>query len=207
MTAPTAFGVLARIRRAEPNGGHDAAPRCELCGTALGDAHRHVVDRGAGRMLCACTACALLFERAGAGGGHLRTVPDRWERVGTAASVGRLLDALDIPVGVAFLVRRTGRERPVVFYPGPAGVTESALPLATWEELVASDPSLDALEADVEALLVRADEEEATAYRVPVDACYELAGRLRACWRGFDGGVDARRALEDFFEAVRRRAR
>lgn len=207
MTA-SAVGVLARIRHGVPAGGPQRAPRCELCGAAAGDEHRHVVDVSAGRMLCACPACALLFERAGAGGGRFRTVPDRWARVGTAASAARLLEALDVPVGVAFVVRRSGLGRPVVFYPGPAGVTESSLPLAAWGEVCGAHPDLQELEADVEALLVRAvPEGGAEAYRVPVDACYGLAGRLRACWRGFDGGADARRELSDFFAAVRRRAR
>jgi hypothetical protein len=42
---------------------------------------------------------------------------------------------------------------------------------------------------------------------VPVDACYELVGRLRKVWRGFDGGRDAREAMADFFADVTAKSR
>ena len=42
---------------------------------------------------------------------------------------------------------------------------------------------------------------------VPIDACYELVGHLRRLWRGFDGGSEAREALEQFFADLRGRAR
>jgi hypothetical protein len=41
---------------------------------------------------------------------------------------------------------------------------------------------------------------------VPIDACYELAGRMRLHWRGFDGGAEARQAIAGFLDSVRRRA-
>jgi hypothetical protein len=44
-------------------------------------------------------------------------------------------------------------------------------------------------------------------YLVPIDACYELAGRMRLYWRGFDGGAQARAAITDFLADVRSRAR
>jgi hypothetical protein len=42
---------------------------------------------------------------------------------------------------------------------------------------------------------------------VPIDTCYELVGRLRMLWRGFDGGQEAHEALNEFFERVKARAR
>jgi hypothetical protein len=47
----------------------------------------------------------------------------------------------------------------------------------------------------------------ATCHLVPIDACYELIGRLRRVWRGFDGGSDARAELERFFAGVEQRSR
>ena len=38
---------------------------------------------------------------------------------------------------------------------------------------------------------------------MPIDACYELVGQLRTLWRGFDGGQEARDALDAFFDGVR----
>jgi hypothetical protein len=46
---------------------------------------------------------------------------------------------------------------------------------------------------------------------VPIDRCYELVGRMRRHWRGFDGGDEVRAQIEVFFaglgsEAAPRRA-
>jgi hypothetical protein len=45
------------------------------------------------------------------------------------------------------------------------------------------------------------------AFLVPIDVCYELVGHLRTLWRGFDGGQDVRRRLDEFFDQVRGRSR
>jgi hypothetical protein len=98
----------------------------------------------------------------------------------------------------------------VAFYPGPAGATESELPLAAWEAVTTANPALATLEPDVEALLIRTNSTEGDAsdcFLVPVDKCYELVGQLRRVWRGFDGGQDARRHVDDFFCALRARSR
>ncbi len=41
---------------------------------------------------------------------------------------------------------------------------------------------------------------------MPIDACYELAGRMRLHWRGFDGGAEARASIDAFLADVRERA-
>ena len=113
-------------------------------------------------------------------------------------------DSLDIPVGLAFFFSSSVLGRVVAFYPGPAGVAESELGLGAWTEVLEANPELDALSDDVEALLVRSadHDHEAQCFLVPIDACYELAGRLRTVWRGFDGGQDARTVIGDFFATV-----
>lgn len=62
----------------------------------------------------------------------------------------------------------------------------------------------------MEALLVRVPESDESAqpqsYLVPIDACYEFVGRLRMLWRGFDGGQEARRFIEEFFAVIAARA-
>ena len=103
-------------------------------------------------------------------------------------------------------------ERVAAFYPGPAGATESELPLDAWADLVAADPRLATMQPDVEAFLVRSEgshgeREKAECYIVPIDACYELVGHLRMLWRGFDGGTEANRKLDEFFDDVKARAR
>ena len=97
----------------------------------------------------------------------------------------------------------------MAFYPGPAGVAESELGLAAWTDVLEANPELGVLSDDVEALLVRGADHDhkAQCFLVPIDACYELAGRLRSVWRGFDGGQDARAVIEDFFATVAARSR
>lgn len=157
-------------------------------------------------MICACRACWLLFTSEGAGAGRYRAVPDRYVALdGFGVSESRWAE-LQIPVSIAFFFENAAAGRVTAFYPGPAGVTESLLPLDAWDDLVAGHPLLGTLVPDVEALLARVTRDASEAFIVPVDACYELAGRLRQVWRGFDGGDDARAEIERFFAAVRRRA-
>ena len=42
---------------------------------------------------------------------------------------------------------------------------------------------------------------------MPIDTCYELAGRMRLYWRGFDGGEQARQSITEFLDRVRSLAR
>jgi Family of unknown function (DUF5947) len=117
-------------------------------------------------------------------------------------------DSLQIPVSVAFFFVNSTLERVAAFYPGPAGATESLLPLEIWDDVIAANPTLATLQPDVEAFLVRADRGSggAECFVVPIDACYELVGHLRRHWRGFDGGREAHEALDGFFARVRARA-
>jgi hypothetical protein len=64
--------------------------------------------------------------------------------------------------------------------------------------MTAGNPELATLEADIEALLVSKKE----SWIVPVDACYELTGRIKRTWRGFDGGQDAWREIDGFFASL-----
>jgi hypothetical protein len=88
------------------------------------------------------------------------------------------------------------------------GATESLLSLETWEELAETNPLLATLAADVEALLVRNVQRRGgfECYIVPIDACYELVGRIRRRWKGFDGGEDAWKEIDAFFADVRVRS-
>jgi len=118
-------------------------------------------------------------------------------------------ESLQIPVGIAFFFLNSSIERVAAFYPGPAGATESELPLDTFDEVFAASPELRDLQPDTEAFLVRAGagRSDAECFIVPIDACYELVGHLRRLWRGFDGGSQAHHAMDSFFDRVRARAR
>ena len=77
-----------------------------------------------------------------------------------------------------------------------------------WDRIVEHSPQLAVLRPDVEALLVRrSDGPDGSCHLVPIDTCYELVGRLRMLWRGFDGGTEAHEAMDQFFARVEARSR
>jgi|SRR5215469_757211 len=180
-------------------------PQCELCGAPFGGDHKHVVDVEQRRLLCTCRPCYLLFTRSGAGAGKFRSVSERFVQLTDAALNGAWWEALEVPVGIAFFLRQSARDRVVAFYPSPAGVTESGLSLEAWREVVAANPVLATLEADTEALLVCRRRQAVEAWIVPVDACYEIAGRIRRYWKGFEGGEEAWRKIDEFFAEIKER--
>ena len=176
-----------------------------MCGTGILPAHGHVVDLERSSLLCTCRPCYLLFTHGQAGGGRYRAVPDRYlgsPQPLTAAE----WEELQIPVRLAFFLRSSADGRVAGFYPSPAGVTECELDLGGWERIAAAHPLLQAAEADTEAVLIHRSGDHAEHFVVPVDVCYELAGRLRMLWQGFDGGAEARQSIADFLDLVRSRA-
>jgi hypothetical protein len=181
--------------------------RCELCAVAVPEDHRHLVDTEKRALVCACAPCALLMEQPGAAGGRFRTVPARYLTDPRHRLDDGAWEALQIPVGVAFLFRNAALDRLVALYPSPAGATESELEPDTWTAVLGGSPLAALLEPDVEALLLRRTDGRCETHLVPIDICYELVGRMRLLWQGFDGGAEARAALDAFFADVARRAR
>jgi hypothetical protein len=163
-----------------------------------------------------------LFTQREAVRGRFRAVPERYLTDPDHPLTAAEWDELEIPVGLAFFLR-SSRAGTVWFYPSPAGATECRLDLAAWARLTAAHRLLATAEPDVEAVLMtrtgagsavdavpaNAGLAQATTietFVVPIDACYELAGRMRLHWRGFDGGAEARQAIAGFLDTVRRRA-
>ena len=179
---------------------------CELCGAPLPQAHRHLVDLDSQRMLCACRPCSLLFDRRGAGGGHLRLVPDRRLRLDRLELSSAAWERLRIPVDMAFFFRSSRAGRVMAFYPGPMGATESLLELESWEELERANPALAIMEPDVEALLVDRARGSARQWLVPIDDCYRLVAVIRTRWRGLAGGKEVWQEIERFFTELDRTA-
>ena len=140
-------------------------------------------------------------------GQRFRAAPDRWLNDPAFVIDDARWSALGVPVRLAFFLRHGDGGHWAALYPGPAGATESTLPLDAWNDLCAATPLCAAVEPDVEALLVAGDGHgRYDCFLVPISACYELVGRVKRCWRGFDGGDEARRAVADFFERARARA-
>ena len=185
-------------------------------------------------LACACRACYLLFTAVPArgddppeppespgsgrtplrgasprrGSGRYRSVPDRYLRDSARPMSAMEWDELQIPVGLAFFLNSSERGLGG-FYPSPAGATECTLDLDAWDRLAATHPLLGAAQPDVEAVLLcrEGPAAEAEYFIVPIDVCYELAGRMRMLWKGFDGGSEARASIGEFLAGVRKRAR
>ncbi|GAA4209797.1 DUF5947 family protein [Streptosporangium oxazolinicum] len=181
---------------------------CELCAVPAGEDHGHVVNVESRGLLCACRACYLLFTRDTDGRARYRAVPRRYLHAPDFPLDAADWDEMQIPVRTAFFFRNSAMDRTVAFYPSPAGATESLLPLETWERVLAANPAMADVRPDVEALLVdRRPDGGFTCHLVPIDACYELVGLVRLHWKGFDGGQEAREAIEGFFADLRERGR
>ena len=179
-----------------------------MCAEPITDGHPHVVDLESRALMCTCRGCYLLFTAEDAQLRY-RAVPDRYLSFPDVTLDARQYDELEIPVGLAFLFSSSVLNRTVAFYPGPAGATESELPLEAWTRVVEANPQLSVLRADVEALLLRGTDRgsEFSCHLVPIDACYALVGQLRRLWRGFDGGTEAHQAMEEFFAEIAARSR
>jgi hypothetical protein len=180
--------------------------QCELCAEQIAPEHRHLLDLHDRRLLCACRACSILFDRSGAGGGHYRLVPDRAILLEGFELDDVTWQRLEIPVDMAFFFHSTAAGRAVAFYPSPLGATESLLELEAWDDLVTANPVLAELEPDVESLFVNRARGKREYWILPVDRCYELVGLVRTHWRGFGGGDELWAKLDEFFDERRRRA-
>lgn len=200
--------IAARLRRfLSPQAKVRPGEKCEFCGETLPDEHSHVVNTENRGLMCSCRPCYLLFTNNGAAQGRYRVVPDRYAYVNDLVITTEQWDRLQIPVGIAFFFYNSEMDRYVAFYPSPAGATESLLPLEAWVDLASSSQIVNSIQPDVEALLARRERGGSIeSYVVPIDICYELVGRMRKTWKGFDGGQEAREDIDRFFAAVRSRS-
>ena len=181
--------------------GSSAMERCELCGSMLGTAHAHLVERASRRLLCACENCVSAV--AATPDSEFRAVPADARRLVDFRMTDAEWDTLRLPIDMAFLFHSTPDGRPIALYPGPAGATESLLSLDAWGQLVASNPALAEIEPDVEALLINRIDGAREYYRVPIDRCFALVGLIRTRWRGLSGGAEVWEAIHNFFAGLR----
>jgi hypothetical protein len=180
-----------------------------MCAADIPSSHGHVADLERSSLLCACRACYLLFTHGQAGGGRYKAVPGRYLYDPARPMSAAEWDELEIPVGLAFFLYSSQAGEVAGFYPSPAGSTECRLDLSAWARIAQAHPLLAAIEPDVEAALITRTDKTSIIehFIVPIDACYELAGRMRMLWKGFDGGTEALQSIAGFLDDVRSRAR
>jgi len=185
--------------------------QCELCSAEIPANHRHLLELARRTLICVCTPCSILFSDPGAGQGKYRLVPSRFLKLPDFQMTDEQWDDLMIPVNMVYIFHNTAAQRVMAYYPSPAGAMESTLTLQGWDALVSSNPILNDLEPDVEALLInrvknRDGEHYREHYIAPIDVCYELVGLIRLKWKGLSGGEEVWKAIEEFFARLRARA-
>jgi hypothetical protein len=179
-----------------------ADEQCDICGSALGADHRHMLDVDERRILCSCEPCIAMK----AGIGSYRRVGTRVLWLGEFDLQDDLWARMQIPIGLAFFMHSSTVGGIVSLYPSPAGATESELDLEAWDELREANPILASLELDVEALIVDRTSEPSRYAIAPIDDCYRLVGMVKANWEGISGGDAIERTVPGFFDELRERA-
>jgi Family of unknown function (DUF5947) len=182
-------------------GGTAAREHCELCNLPLAAEHRHLLELAKRKIVCACDACAMRFD--GVIEGRFKIIPRDARALPAFQMSDPEWENLALPISLAFFFYSTPLKKTMAMYPSPAGATESLLPLTAWESLIARNPLLAALEADVEALLINRVRERREHFIVPIDKCFELVGTIRMNWRGFSGGEEVWREIDAFFDRLR----
>jgi Family of unknown function (DUF5947) len=181
------------LRRFLPN---KRVERCELCGHDLPATHTHLLEIPTRRLVCACEACGVLFFHRDQ---SFRRIGRDVRYLADFEMTDAEWDSLRIPIGLAFFVHISAAARVHAFYPGPAGSTESLLPLESWNAIASRNPALENMEPDIEALLVNRIGPARLHFLVPIDRCYELVGLIRIHWRGLSGGDGVWREIDRFF--------
>ena len=183
-----------------------AVEHCELCSAELRPDHPHLVELASRQLVCACEACAMLFDSLERS--KYKRVPRRIEFLSGFAISDAQWDSLCIPINLAFFLRSSIEGRTIALYPSPAGAVESSLTLEAWNTIIDRNPLLQHLQSDVEALLVNrfgrpGESELAEYYIAPIDECYKLVGLIRANWKGLSGGTEVWTEVAHFFDRLR----
>jgi hypothetical protein len=176
--------------------------RCDLCDTTVPPNHRHMLNLYERQIVCVCESCWALRS----GDSDFRPTGSRTLWLDDFRLPEAIWAQFRIPIGLAFFMHSSVTDCVVAMYPSPAGATESELHFETWNGLVALNPVLATLEADAEALIVNRMSEPREFAIAPIDRCYMLVGLVKASWEGISGGAGVERAIESYFDGLRRTA-
>jgi hypothetical protein len=189
-------GALERVVRRSASRPADGPERCDMCGLAVPETHRHVVDLQRGELMCTCQACTLLFTRDAAGRGHYRLVPETRIRLTDVP-----VEELGVPVGLVFLVLHPDGTV-TANYPSPMGATRHEVEPAVWAALQRRCPELADMAPEVQAVLLHTARGADERWLVPIDDCYRLVALIRREWRGLSGGSRVWPEIESFFAGL-----
>jgi len=181
-----------------------AVERCELCTAPVPERHQHLVDPQSRRLLCACDACAILFDQGGVT--RYRRIPRDVRELTGLVIPDALWNSLAIPIGLVFFFRSSVTKCVLAVYPSPGGPAEVSIDADTWNDLAALHSSLGTMPEDVEALLVNRMQGARQYFLVPIDECYRLSGMVRRHWTGMSGGDDLWDRMRQFFAGLKERA-
>lgn len=197
-----AFAALRRLATARSRLSAGVADeKCELCSVPLAPEHRHLLEIATRKIVCSCDACALRFPAEI--GGRFKIIPRDTRTLPDFQMSDAEWENFALPINLVFFFKSSPHEKMVALYPSPAGATESLLPLASWQNLVAENSALARMEPDVEALLVNRVGEAREYFIAPMDVCFELVGLIRVHWRGLSGGDAVWQEIEAFFAKLK----
>jgi len=180
----------------------DSQERCDLCNTTVPSDHRHMLNLYERQIVCVCESCWALRS----GDPEFRPTGNRTLWLEDFELPEELWAQFRIPIGLAFFMHSTVTNCVVAMYPSPAGATESELHFETWSRLVGMNPVLRDLEPDAEGLIVNRMSDPPAVAIAPIDRCYMLVGLIKASWEGISGGAGVERAIEGYFEELRKAA-
>jgi hypothetical protein len=147
----------------------------------LAHEHPHLVEIRLRQIICACEACATLFD--GMANGKYRRVSRRAQFLANFQMTDAQWENLYIPINMSFFFQSSVEEKVVALYPSPAGAVESLLSLGHAHEW-----------------------SRAEYYIAPIDECYRLVGLIRANWKGLSGGSEVWAEIGRFFSQLRSHA-
>ena len=175
---------------------------CDLCKTTVPPDHRHMLNTYERQIVCVCESCWGLRS----GDPEFRPTGNRTLWLEDFKLPEEIWAQFRIPIGLAFFMHSSVTDCVVAMYPSPAGATESELHFETWGRLVDVNPLLRGLEPDAEGLIVNRMSEPHQFAIAPIDRCYMLVGLIKASWEGISGGAAVERAIEGYFEELRKAA-
>jgi Family of unknown function (DUF5947) len=194
--------LISKLRKMATPVVEDDVEKCNFCGRLLSPDHRHLADLSALKFICTCEMCMITM----ADNRSYKPLPQRYIYLEHFNMSDQLWSDFLIPVNMAFFVLSSGRNGAVAYYPAPTGATESKLKMESWNQLVQSNPLLEDLAPDLEALLVNRLDANGQYYIVPIDSCYKLIGMIRISWKGIFGGKEVNNTITEFFKELKEKS-